>query len=120
MVGATEWINKYDLKILFGTDLMITFPNYEPRSSYDLTKYKERFGSFKGLLAATGNIHELIQYTTYQNPYPDGKIGVLEKGSYADILLVKGNPVEDLAVLSDTGNIKLILKDGVVYKNEIQ
>lgn len=120
MVGATEWINKYDLRILFGTDLMITFPNYEPRSSYDLTKYKERFGSFKGLLAATGNVHDLIQYTTYQNPYPDGKIGVLEKGSYADVLLVKGNPVEDLAVLSDTGNIKLILKDGIVYKNEIQ
>ncbi len=120
MLYATEWINKYDLKLLFGTDLMITFPGYEPRSSYDLTKYKERFGSFKGLLGATGNINDLIKYTTYQNPYPDGEIGILEKGSYADILLVRGNPVEDLAVLSDTDNIKLILKDGVVYKNEIR
>jgi imidazolonepropionase-like amidohydrolase len=119
MVYATEWINKYDLKLLFGTDLMITFPQYDPRSSYDLTKYKERFGSFKGLLAATGNVNDLIRYTTYQNPYPDGEIGVLERGSYADILLVRGNPVEDLAILSDTDNIKLILKDGVVYKNEI-
>ncbi|MBQ8913538.1 MAG: hypothetical protein IJ054_05790, partial [Lachnospiraceae bacterium] len=73
--------------------------------------------SFKGLVAATGNVYELTKLTTYQNPYPDGKIGVLEEGSYADILLVKGNPVIDLDILADEDNIKLIMKDAKVYKN---
>lgn len=117
MPYTTELILKYRLKILFGTDLMITFPQYIPRSSHDLTAYKERFGSFQGLLAATGNINDLIRLTTYQNPYQEGEIGVLREGSYADILLVDGNPVEDLAILSDTERIQFIMKDGIIYKN---
>ncbi len=54
---------------------------------------------------------------TYQNPYPEGKIGVLEKGAFADLCIVEDNPVEDLDVLADRNNIKLIMKDGKIYKN---
>lgn len=117
MPRTTELILKYDLKILFGTDLMITYPYYDPVDSYDLTQYKKRFGSFKGLLAATGNANDLIKLTTYQNPYSKGEIGVLKPGSYADLLLVDGNPVENLDILSDTDNLHLIMKDGEIYKN---
>ncbi len=117
---ATEVINKHDIKILFGTDTMITGPKYEIEQSIDLTYYKKRFGSYKTLLAATGNAHDVLQLTTYQNPYPDGKIGVLENGSYADILLVDGNPLEDAAILSDTCNLKVIMKDGKVIKNILE
>lgn len=117
--NATELINKYDLKILFGTDLMINAADYEPAESIDLTYYKKRFGSFKTLISATGNANEVFKLSTYQNPYPDGKLGVLEEGSYADILLVEGNPIEDVAVLSDTDNIKLIMKDAKIYKNTL-
>jgi imidazolonepropionase-like amidohydrolase len=114
---TNELILKYDLKVLFGTDLMITYPYYDPRDSYDLTQYKRRFGSYKGLLAATGNVNDLIKYTTYQNPYKKGEIGVLKEGAYADLLLVDGNPVEDLDILADTDNLHLIMKDGIIYKN---
>lgn len=117
--AATELINKYDLKILFGTDMMIMYPEYEPRESLDLTEYKERFGSFKSLLAATGNINDLIKLTTYQNPYPEGEIGVLKKGAFADLLIVKGNPVENLDILGDIDNLLLVMKDGKVYKNTL-
>jgi imidazolonepropionase-like amidohydrolase len=117
---TTELINKYRIKILFGTDLMIMYNGYEPRESLDFKEYKKRFGSFAGLLAATGNFHELTKLTTYQNPYPDGKVGVLEKGSFADLLIVNGNPTEDLDVLSDTDNLLLIMKDGVIYKNTLE
>ena len=114
---ATEAINKYDLKILFGTDSFGDPAYIEKHQLEDFSYFKKRFGSFKGLVAATGNINELIKLTTYQNPYPDGKIGVLEEGSYADILIVKGNPVEDLDVLADEDNIRLIMKDAKVYKD---
>ena len=120
MEATTERILKYDLKILFGTDLMIMYPGYEPRESLDFTEYKKRFGSLKGLLAATGNVHELIRLTTYQNPYPEGEIGVLKAGSYADLLLTKGNPAEDLDVLGNTDNLLFIMKNGVIYKNTLE
>lgn len=116
---ATEVLNKYDVKILFGTDLMITGPDYEAEQSIDLVYYKKRFGSYKGLLAATGNAHDVLSLTTYQNPYAAGKIGVLEEGSYADLLIVDGNPLDDLAVLSDRENLRVIMKDGKIIKNTL-
>ena len=116
---ATELINKYDLKILFGTDMMVTYPDYEPRQGLDFKEYKKRFGSYKGIVSATGNVNDLIKLTTYQNPYPEGEIGVLKKGSFADILVIQGNPVEDLELLYDVNNIQLIMKDGKVYKNTL-
>ena len=116
---ATELINKYNLKILFGTDLMIHDPSMEPQDSVDLTYYEKRFGALTGLRAATGNFYEISKLTTYQNPYPDGKIGVLEPGAYADILLVDGDPTRSLSVLANTANLRLIMKDGVLYKNTL-
>ena len=55
------------------------------------------------------------------NPYLDGPLGVIQKGAYADILVVKGNPLEDILLLVDPEkNIGLIMKDGKVYKNTLQ
>ena len=116
---TTNLINKYDLKILFGTDLMIMYDGYEPRENLDFTVYKKRFGSYKGLLAATGNFNDITKLTTYQNPYPGGEIGLLKKGSYADIVITNGNPVEDLDVLGSKENILFVMKDGQIYKNKL-
>jgi len=43
------------------------------------------------------------------------KIGTLEPGKYADIIAVDGNPLQDVTVLQ---NVKFVMKEGVVYKNE--
>jgi imidazolonepropionase-like amidohydrolase len=54
------------------------------------------------------------------NPYLDGPLGVIQEGAYADILVVKGNPLEDVEMLGDAeNNIGLIMKDGKVYKNTL-
>jgi imidazolonepropionase-like amidohydrolase len=114
---STELIDKYNLPILYGTD---AFGNTDKAAEIqldDFRLYKARFGSYRGIVAATGNAHELIKLSTYQNPYPEGKIGVLEEGSFADLLIIRGNPVEDLAILSDVTNIRFIMKNAVVYKN---
>ena len=45
---------------------------------------------------------------------------MIEEGAYADILLVDGNPLENILILQDyEENIDLIMKDGKVYKNEM-
>jgi imidazolonepropionase-like amidohydrolase len=55
-----------------------------------------------------------------KNPYPDGPLGVIEPGAYADILLIKGNPLKDISILTRyEETINLIMKDGKVYKNEL-
>jgi imidazolonepropionase-like amidohydrolase len=74
---------------------------------------------FEGLKAATGNTTELFEMTTCLNPYPEGKIGCLEEGAYADLLVVKQNPLEDLEVLEDKNNIELIVKDGSILKKSL-
>ena len=54
-------------------------------------------------------------------PKQDGPLGVIEEGAYADILLVNGNPLEDITLLADPEkNLALIMKDGVIYKNTLE
>ncbi len=54
------------------------------------------------------------------NPYLQGPLGVIQKGAYADILIVNGNPLDDIEILGDAkNNIPLIMKDGVIYKNTL-
>ena len=116
---TTELIYKYNLPLFFGTDSFGDPQKVDAHQLDDFRYFKKRFGSFKGLLAATGNIVDMVKLTSYQNPYPEGKIGVLEEGAFADLLIVDGNPVEDLEVLADRTNIRLVMKDAVVYKNTL-
>jgi imidazolonepropionase-like amidohydrolase len=53
------------------------------------------------------------------NPYPDGPLGVIQEEAYADILLIDGNPIEKLELLTDPENIVLIMKDGKIYKSAL-
>lgn len=114
---TTELILKYNIPIVFGTDSFGDPSRVEKFQLEDFSFFKRRFGSFKGLVAATGNVHELIKLSTYQNPYPEGKIGVLEEGAFADLCIVEGNPVLNLDILADATNMKLIMKDAKIYKN---
>ena len=69
---------------------------------------------------ATSTNAQLLAMSGPRNPYPK-KLGVIEEGAYADILLVDGNPLEDLKILTDyEKSLLLIVKDGKVYKNTIK
>ena len=83
------------------------------------------------LTAATSTAGELLAKTGDLNPYPLGPIGVVEEGAYADLLLVDGNPLQDLSILGanelwydapprkGVEGINVIMKDGVIYKNTL-
>ena len=98
---STELINRFGLNIVFGTDASDSPEYVEKRQHSDISRFKHSFGSLKTLQSLTGNVYQLNKMCTYQHPYPDGKLGVLEVGSYADLLLVQGNPVEDADLLAD-------------------
>ncbi|MBQ7920445.1 MAG: amidohydrolase family protein [Lachnospiraceae bacterium] len=116
---SVELINKYHLPILYGTDLVNDMDWLAENQLKDLVLYARKFGNFVALKAATGNSYEISKLTTFQNPYPRGKIGVLEEGAYADLLIVDGNPLEDIRTLADENNIRLIMKDADIYKNTL-
>lgn len=68
------------------------------------------------LAHATSLSGELLQLSGDRSPYP-GKIGVIQKGAHADLLLRDGNPLEDISILLDhEENLDLVMKGGVIYK----
>ena len=60
-----------------------------------------------------------ILFSGLRNPYP-GKLGVVEEGALADLIVVEGNPLENLDLVGDPGrNFNLIMKDGKIFKNTL-
>jgi len=61
----------------------------------------------------------LFAMSGMRNPYTEGPLGVVKEGTYADLLLVDGNPLEDLSAVTNSEHIKIIMKDGKTYKNTL-
>ena len=77
------------------------------------------YTSGEALKMATGDNAQLLALSGPRNPYP-GKLGVVEEGALADLLLVDGNPVENINLIADPGkNFLVIMKDGQIYKNTV-
>ena len=110
---------KVGLPVAFGTDSFGSLRAYEAAVK-EFTYRKRWFEDVEILKQATSHNAKLLALTGPRNPYPDGPLGVIEPGAYADLLLVKGNPLEDASILEDyETNIQLIMKDGEIYKNTL-
>jgi imidazolonepropionase-like amidohydrolase len=109
---------KYHVKLGFGTDLIHGLDTLA-RQNREFTIRSRWFTPLEILRQATSGNAELLAMSGPRNPYPD-KLGVIEEGAYADLLLVNGDPLRDISVLEhpDTA-LALIMKDGRVYKNAL-
>jgi len=118
MMQTTEWAKKYGVKTLWGTDLIGTRKAYLELFPTEWTLRDKVFSPAEQLQQATKNGGEAVALSGIKNPYPDGPLGVIEPGAYADILLVDGNPLKDISILTRyEETINLIMKDGKVYKD---
>jgi imidazolonepropionase-like amidohydrolase len=109
---------KYHLKTAFGTDILFSAREAEQQGNR-LAALTRWYTPAEALIMATSTNAELLSLSGLRNPYP-GKLGVVEEGSLADLIVVDGNPLEDLALVGDPGkNFKLIMKDGKIYKNTL-
>ncbi|WP_315974587.1 amidohydrolase family protein [Vibrio cyclitrophicus] len=110
---------KIGVKIAFGTDMLFDPATAEKQGKL-LYKLNKWFTPYEVLKMATSGNAELLNLSGPRNPYQAGPIGVVKEGAYADLVLVKGNPLEDLELIVDPqNNFVLIVKDGVVYKNTL-
>lgn len=68
----------------------------------------------------THDYAQLLRLTGPRTPYP-GELGVVKEGALADLLLVDGNPLENLDLVADPDRrFVVIVKDGIVYKNSLR
>jgi imidazolonepropionase-like amidohydrolase len=107
---------KYHIKTAWGTDILFDAQNLAGQTQ-ELTKLVKWYTAADVLKMATADNAELLALSGLRSPY-DGKLGVVEEGALADLLLVDGDPVANIKVLEDAEkNLLVIMKDGKVYKN---
>ena len=106
------------LKVTHGTDLFMVPQEALDGQVEQMERLLEWFTPGEILVMATGNVGELLKLSALRDPYP-GDIGVVKEGALADLLLVEGNPMESLESVTDQENLRIIMKDGVIYKNTL-
>jgi imidazolonepropionase-like amidohydrolase len=113
-----QWARKHDLLIVSGGDTFgVDLLNKNIENILIETSFG--FSPYEALLHATSNAAEVLSWSGGLNPYKDGTLGTIEPGAYADLLIVDGNPLEDLTVLRDRSNLRVIMKDGQFHKNTL-
>ena len=116
--NAYRLAKKYGVKTAFGTDVLFD-ARIASRQGAILAKMVRWYTPAETLKMATADNAELMALSGFINPYP-GKLGVIEEGALADLLLVDGNPLENIKLVEDPErNFVVIMKDGVVYKNTL-
>ena len=109
---------KYNVKTSFGTDMLFD-PALAAKQGKFLAKLKKWYTPYETLKMATHDNAELLKLCGPRDPYP-GEFGVVKEGALADLILVEGNPLENLDLVADPDkNFLVIMKDGKIYKNTV-
>jgi imidazolonepropionase-like amidohydrolase len=110
---------KHGVKIAFGTDVFGGSRVFD----WESREFGARlpwFTSLEILRQATSINGELLALSGARNPYAGGQLGVIEPGAWADLLVVDGNPLEDIRVLEDPQrSLRVIVKDGKVVRSTL-
>lgn len=116
--NAYALAKKYKLKTAFGTDTLFD-AKVAARQGPQLAKLTRWYTPAEVLRIATSVNAELLALSGPRNPYP-GKLGVIEEGALADLLLVDGDPLTDIKLIEyPEKNFLVIMKDGKLYKDEV-
>ncbi|WP_342067356.1 metal-dependent hydrolase family protein [Achromobacter kerstersii] len=107
---------KYQLKTAFGTDILFSSKLAEQQGSI-LASLVRWYTPAQVLMMATGTNAQLLKLSGLRNPYR-GDLGVVREGALADLILVDGDPLQDITLIGDAERrFLLIMKDGVLVKD---
>lgn len=111
-----ELAKKYKIKTAWGTDVLFSRA-LARRQGAILASLVRWYTPAEALIMATSTNGELLALSGLRSPY-QGKLGVVEQGALADLLLVDGNPLENINLITEPDkNFVVIMKDGTIYKN---
>jgi imidazolonepropionase-like amidohydrolase len=109
---------EHKIKTAFGTDCLFSRTITE-RQGLMLTHLTRWYDNADILKMATSVNAELLAMSGPRNPYP-GKLGVIEEGALADLLVIDGNPIEHIELMAKPDqNFMVIMKDGKIYKDTL-
>ena len=118
-----EYVVKHNVKLAFGTDLLFDWESsvgYDDDANQEFVWLAKFMPNVDALRMATGNAGELHALSGPNTPYQDGPTGVIKEGAYADLLVIDGNPLDDIKLMTDPdANFKIIMKNGKIYKNTL-
>jgi imidazolonepropionase-like amidohydrolase len=127
-----ENVKKYKPKVAFQADCVGGIESCKKQTDHEIFLSAKFFGNLFALKSLTSVAGEMVKLSgPVLDPYFQGKLGVIEEGAYADILLVDGNPLEDITVIGGSEkwfdapardgieSMRIIMKNGVIYKNTL-
>jgi imidazolonepropionase-like amidohydrolase len=113
-----ELAKKYKIKTAWGTDVLFSAALARQQGAI-LASLSRWYTPAEALVMATSTNAQLLALSGKRNPYP-GKLGVIEQGALADLLLVDGDPIANIKLIEDPAkNFVIIMKDGKIYKNTL-
>ena len=107
-ISAVKRLRESRVRVLIGGDYGLNITPHGTNSK-DLEYFVDLFGmsTAEALLCATRDGGEAAD--------PSGMVGTLEDGKYADLLIIDGNPLEDIRILQDHSRIVGVMKGGVMH-----
>lgn len=111
-IRSVQMAREAGVRIALGTDF----------SNSKNTPYVENGKEFVSLVKAGLTPMEAIKAGTVNAAHlmrMQHQIGTLEPGKLADIVVVEGNPLEDISLLAHARHVKVVMKDGVIEKRDV-
>jgi imidazolonepropionase-like amidohydrolase len=108
-IQALRYAYEAGVRIASGSDLLGPL---QDRKARELEIKTEVLSPMESLVSATKTNASLFGM--------EDEIGTVERGKLADLLVVDGNPLENIAVLQKKSNLKLIMKGGRAFKSELE
>ncbi len=105
-IEALQIAHDAGVKIGSGSDLLGPLQKYKAR---ELVLKTEVMTPKESLLSATRVNAEILMM--------EEEIGTVEQGKLADLLVIEGDPLQDISIIENMDNIRLIMKGGELYKN---
>ncbi len=120
MYGGTDTAyglaRKLKIRTAWGTDTLFDAAA-AAKEGEQLAKMVRWYTPAEVLKMATADNADLLALSGKRSPYP-GRLGVVEEGALADLLLVDGDPVANIRLIEDPGkSFVVIVKDGKIFKN---
>ncbi|UCE63125.1 MAG: amidohydrolase family protein [Nitrospirota bacterium] len=118
---VAKWMKQHDVFMVLGSDMFGDDSKYAIDNVIaPVTIPGAGYTSFDCMKMSTGNAGKVLAMSgPARDYYKEAKLGVIEEGAWADLLIYEGNPVENIKIIREDNNLKLIMKDGVIYKNTL-
>ena len=123
VINTIKTMKKYKVKTFNGSDMFgwDNWHNALVNAASPTTDLPEdlRYSSLETMIMSTSAPGQFLRENVNlnRNDFISAKLGVVEAGAWADILIWKGSPIRDVSLILEEQNLKLVMKNGKVYKN---